>query len=545
VGVTGNDAAASAQPTNGDIVFRELVERWAGRKGDDLFAEFPDVGESWTWREAAERMWSTAAALRSLGLGKGSVVAIQCLNTPELMQALLGTTAMGGLYSPINPALRGPLLEHVLRVNEAPVLICDGDAASALLACARPTQLRTVILTEPAEQVRGRLAERFHVLTWAEFTALDADRDFEPVNFWDPYGVVFTSGTTGPSKGSVNPYAQLAATVRHTMMPWAEEDDVYLLDLPMFHVSGLMTFITALQTGARLVVFPRVSIPQYWARVTQHAITHVTMLPAIISFLWNQEPSADEGAHSLRRINIGRYPPFYREWAERFRIPHVYLYYNMTEVSSPLKTELDPPTGVGVGRPRPGLEVRLVDDHDLEVPAGSIGELIIRCDQPWELSSGYLNNPQATADVWRNGWFHTGDLFKQDPEGNFHLVDRLKDSIRRRGENVSSFEVEREVLAHPAVAECAVVAAPSDHGDDEIMVWVLPKEGEQPAPADIVRFVVPRLPYFMVPRYVEIVPELPRTSSARIHKAALRDRGVGPNTWDRETAAEKISLRLS
>jgi carnitine-CoA ligase len=542
------DRTMSQTRANDDVVFRDIVNWWAAQKGDAPFADYPGTGQSWTWREAAERMTSTGGALLSLGVGKGSVVAVQMHNTPQVIQALLGITALGALYSPLNPAFRGALLEHALSVNGAQVLICEPESARALLACARPAALRTVILTEPGtDQLRAELARQYTLLDWSEFMADNgepgAEGQFAVVNFWDPYGVVFTSGTTGLSKGSVNSYAQLAATVEQTMLPWAQDDDVYQLDLPMFHVSGLMTFMTALQSGARLVVFPRPKIDEYWQRVRRHEITHVTMLPAIISFLWNQPPTPDETDHHLRRINIGRYPPYYAAWAARFHIPHVYIYYNMTETSSPLISALDPPPNIGAGIPRRGVEVRLVDEHDLEVAPGTAGELIVRTDRPWEMSSGYLNNPEATARAWRNGWFHTGDLFKQDTDGNYHLMDRLKDSIRRRGENISSFEVEREVLTHPAVAECAVTAVPSDHGDDEVMLWVLPKKDQYPTPEEIIRFVVPRLPYYMVPRYVELVLELPRTSSQRIHKDRLRERGVILTTWDREASSEKISLR--
>jgi carnitine-CoA ligase len=528
-------------------VFRRLVERWADERGEARAFDFPECGVTWTWRQARDAMTEAAAGLHALGVAHGDVVAVQAHNTPALFQALLGTTALGGLISPLNPAFRGALLEHAVQTTAPKVIVCEAAAADFLARCELPSALAVLVLTEPTPSaVVDKLASRVRVLAWEDLAAAAAEAEsttLPDLHDWDPYGVVFTSGTTGLSKGSLNTYGQLAATVRYPFLRWAEPDDVFQLDLPMFHVSGLMEFMAGLQVGGRLVVFRRVSVEAYWDRVAEHRVTHVTMLPSVISFLWNRPPAPADIAHRLRRIVIGRYPPFYVEWATRFAIPHVALFYNMTEASAPLVTPLDPPLTCGVGKPRPGVQVRLVDEHDLEVPPGAAGELIIRTDAPGEMSAGYINNAEATASAWRNGWFHTGDLFRIDDDGNYHLVDRLTDSIRRRSENISSFEVEREVLAHPAVAECSVVGVPATHGDDEIMLWVLPRAGHSPTPDELIRFVAPRLPYFMVPRYVELTDELPRTSSQRIHKAALRERGVSALTWDREDPAHRIDLR--
>jgi crotonobetaine/carnitine-CoA ligase len=176
-----------------------------------------------------------------------------------------------------------------------------------------------------------------------------------------------------------------------------------------------------------------------------------------------------------------------------------------------------------------------VDEHDCEVPVGSVGEMVIRTDAPWSMSHGYYKNPEATAAAWRNGWFHTGDAFRVDADGNYIFVDRIKDAIRRRGENVSSFEVEKEICTFPAVKEAAVIAVRSELSEDEVMAVVAPVPGRAVNPVELTRFLKDRLPYFMVPRYVRVVPELPKTPTAKIQKTELRQDGVTADTWDRET----------
>jgi crotonobetaine/carnitine-CoA ligase len=193
------------------------------------------------------------------------------------------------------------------------------------------------------------------------------------------------------------------------------------------------------------------------------------------------------------------------------------------------------------GKVRPGVEVRLVDANDCEVAPGEIGELIVRTDAPWAMNSGYLNDPEATARAWRNGWFHTGDAFRQDADGSFFFVDRMKDSIRRRGENISSFEVETEVCAYPAVREAAAVAVSSDVGEDDVLVIVALNAGHDFSPADLIRFLANRMAYFMVPRYLRVLDDLPKTPTQKVEKHRLRTEGVTPDTFDRE--AHGLTIR--
>ena len=214
----------------------------------------------------------------------------------------------------------------------------------------------------------------------------------------------------------------------------------------------------------------------------------------------------------------------------------VYACWNMTETSTPIISGANPDKPGTCGVVRDGATARLVDDNDCEVPPGTVGELILRTDAPWAMNSGYYKEEAATARAWRNGWFHTGDAFKMDEDGEFFFVDRIKDAIRRRGENISSMEVEREVNAFEPVANSAAIAIPSEFGEDEVMIVIEPKPDQEVNLEKMVEFLVPRMAHFMIPRYVRVVDDLPKTPTNKVQKHLLRDEAVTEDTWDREAA---------
>ena len=277
----------------------------------------------------------------------------------------------------------------------------------------------------------------------------------------------------------------------------------------------------------------------YWTVARETGATVAIMVSSMAAFLETQPPHDDDRRHQLRLIMSGPQPKDPEGFLNRFGIDQITTCWAATESSAPITRQPGthlPPTSCG--RIRPGYHVRIVDEHDTEVPVGQPGELIVRTDMPWVQSGGYVGRPEATAAAWRNGWFHTGDVLVMDHDGNFYFHDRVKDALRRRGENISSFEVERDVLTHPDVLEVACVAAPCDHDtDDEVMVFVVLKPGAEMDHEAFSAFLVDRMPRFMVPRYVEVVAELPKTATMRVQKNLLRDRGVGPGTWDRERQA--------
>ncbi len=248
-----------------------------------------------------------------------------------------------------------------------------------------------------------------------------------------------------------------------------------------------------------------------------------------------QPPGPQDRDHPLRMAFLVPLSESGIVFSERFGV-EVYTLFNMTEIATPLISGRNPSRIGTCGRLREGVEARLVDEHDCEVPTGSVGKMILRMDCPWALSHGYNRDPEATANAWRNGWFHTGDAFRKHADGEFEFVDRLKDAIRRRGENISSFELEAVANTHPDVLETAAIPVPSEHGEDEVMIVAAPKPGCVLDPADLVDFLVPRVAYFMVPRYVRVVDALPKTPTSKVQKALLRQAGRTADTWDREAA---------
>jgi crotonobetaine/carnitine-CoA ligase len=540
--VAMTDAVPHLDPRHAqNLVFRYILERRARQTPDQRYVTFVEEATTWTWSETDAHANRAANLFASLGVAKGGVVSVLCDNTRALVQSIFGATKLGAIVSPLNTALRAGLLRHVLGVAQPRVLVCQGQYAARLLHDdVGPLPSVVLVAGDCDAPAWASLATRTDVRSFddAAASAGDAAPPDPGIEYWDPYAIIFTSGTTGPSKGVLCPYAQLYAQVQHTTLPVTSADDVFLGDLPLFHVGALLAFMATLQHGARWVVVSRVRIERYLDIVRTHGVTHITVLPAIVNFLEKQPRRLDDADNPLRIVLTGSFFDSYDEWCARFGIAHGYGYFNMTEICSPLMTGLDPARRDGTGRVRPGVTVRLVDEHDRPVPAGQPGELVIRPDLPWEINLGYVGNPDATQKAWRNGWFHTGDLFVADDTGHYSYLDRTKDSIRRRGENISSFEVEHVMARHPAVLRCAAIGVPSDQirGEDEVMVCLQLVPGTTIDEVEFIAYLAERLPRFAVPRFVEVFDELPTTASEKVRKVELRQRGVTPCTWDRETA---------
>jgi carnitine-CoA ligase len=525
-----------------DIVWRYRLERHATDRGDLPAFIFPmDDDLTWTWHEAHRRARSMARLLADHDITRGSFVAVMGENTPTLVSAFLGATLLGAVISPINTAFRGDSLQHMLRLSAATCAVIEPEYVERFGGLDLP-DLRVVVVPRAQGQPSGLLPGRQQLVV--HDVAADDEHGWDspdPVlDIWDPYAMICTSGTTGLSKGVLSPYGQIHAATSYTMLPRVTVDDVFLLDAPLFHVGGMLTFHSALVTGACTVVMPRVHVSGYWDRVRRYGITHAT--PMVMRWLLSEPHSQGDIDNPLGKILISGWSAAVEEFCQRFGVDEAYGMFNMTETSSMLFQTHKPGS---IGRQRSGAEVRVVDDHDRELPTGAVGELIVRCELPWEMNIGYHRMPEATLEAWRNGWFHTGDLVWKDEDGDFFFVDRKKDMIRVRGENVSSFEVEQAVLADPSIAACAAFAVVLPDGDEAVMVTVVGRDGAAPDPAQLVARVQPMLPYFAVPRFVDVVEALPSTTDqdlyGKVRKAALREQGVTPRTWDRAEAGITVN----
>jgi carnitine-CoA ligase len=501
-----------AMPSREQCVLPSLLAARAAATPDRDFLLYED-GKRWSYGHTYSLARRAAAALRRRGVRAGDKVLVWLPNGPDAVRAWFGANLAGACFAPLNIAYRGRLLEHAIAESGA-----------------------TVMIAHPGlfERLEGIDAKQLKVFAP---DVLDEDDDGTPdaaVERWDAQMLIFTSGTTGPSKGVLCTYLQIHTAAR-AQYGYMTADDRMLIELPMFHIGGVGSISGTLIAGCSAVLCESFSTEKFWDRVHKFGATTTSgLIGSMPAFLAKIPPSPQDKNNPLRFAVM----PLSRqaiEIAQRFDF-HYCSGFNMTELSVPLVTDIDVSEPGSCGRPRTGCECRIVDANDIECPPGVTGELIVRNDLPWTTSLGYINQPEANARAWRNGWFHTGDLLYRNEKGDFFFVDRLKDAIRRRGENISSMEVEAEVFAFTGVAEVAAVGVPSPDGEEEVLVALSPTAGSAVDPAALLQFLIPRMPHYMVPRYVRVMETLPKTPTNKVRKVEIRQQGVTADCWDRVVA---------
>ncbi len=506
-------------PQREDCVLKYMLDARAARHPQRRVALFEDAS-SWTYGECREHVRAAAAALQQLGVRKGDRLLAWLPTGMPMMLTWFAANYLGAVFVPLNTAYRGKVLEHVVNNARAAVMVAHPELTPRLADLATPL-LKHVI---GPDSLRGNAA------------ALD---DSAEVDHWDIQCIIYTSGTTGPSKGVLSPYLQLytTAVVNYGYMG---EGESMLVNLPMFHVGGTSPTYCALVRSGTFYLVDGFSTTRFWDQVREgHCTTTSGLIGVMGAFLAKSAPQANDGDNPLKYITMMPVNEQTVELGRRFGFDYV-SGFNMTEVSSPLITEMNSRVFGGCGRQRSGVSCRLVDEHDIEVPVGSPGELIVRTDLPWAMNAGYDGMPEATATAWRNGWFHTGDLFRRDADGNYFFLDRIKDTIRRRGENISSFEVEAAVRGYASIDEVVAIGVASEIEEQEVLIAVTAKPGHSVDPRGLIEFLVPRLAYFMIPRYVRVVPEIPKTETNKPRKVVFRDQGITADTWDRERAGIRL-----
>jgi carnitine-CoA ligase len=523
-------------PTRGECVLADLLERRARETPDKVFLVFAD--REWTYAEAAAHAWRFANGLIREGVREGDHVSVWIPTHPDLAEAWFGANAAGAVYAPLNLAARGRYLEHTLNIAESRVLVADAQLVERLVGLDLP-HLETVIVAGGAPEVdlpwRTIGMDEVRESAGSERPVLRSPR--EP---WDDMSLIYTSGTTGPSKGVRAAYATFWNYQRVFLSPYVGENDRFLQPLPMSHTAGTGITYSMLLAGGSVALVERFSARTFLDDSRRLGATATLVLHAMTSFLLAQPPRDDDRDNPIRVAYMGPLSHS-KEFTERFGIS-IYTNFGMTEAPGPLASKLNPENEASCGVPVDPVnyEVRLVDENDIPVPRGTPGELVLRHSLPWMINLGYKNMPEATAKAWRNGWFHTGDQLREDDEGNFYFLDRVKDAIRRRGENISSYEVEAEIVDHPDVREVAVVAVTNpdvteESCDEEVKAVIVLEEGREVDPAELIDFLVSRMPRYWLPRFIEFVPELPRTESYKV-KADPRAAGITDRTWDRESA---------
>lgn len=526
--------ADSRLPPRESCVLRYLVDALGDEHPQKVFAEFAD-GTNWTYAALRREVQTTAAGLQAAGVRRDDRVMCWLPNGPDVVRFWFAINYLGAVYVPMNTAYRGSVLAHVLSNADADLLVAAGELLGRL---------------EPGGH--GRISQIASVGPWdetppgvrvfcsTELRGTECEPLDRPIEPWDTQAILYTSGTTGPSKGVLSSYMQSYAMFGPETMPFISGDDRYLINMPLFHVGGTGLLYAMLLRGGSVAVFESFSVSKFWDQIRDINATVVFLLGVMASFIDRTPPDERDRDHPLTKVFMVPLVEDVPGFVERFGVD-VYSIYNMTELSAPLITEPNPVIPGTCGRVRPGVEVRLVDANDCEVPIGETGEFVVRTDAPWALNHGYFAMPEATAAAWRNGWFHTGDLGRRDAEGNYFFVDRLKDSIRRRGENISSMEVEAEIFANPKIREVAVIAVPNEYSEDEVMAVISIVPGEILHPEELIHSLRSRVAYFAIPRYIRIVDELPKTPTSKIHKVPLREAGITEDTWDRDKHGVRVT----
>lgn len=478
-----------------------------------------------------------AAGLQSLGVVKGQKVGIVMRNRPEFLFLWFGLSKIGAIEVPINVAHRGSILTYMIDKSECTHLVVESvflDRVAPVLGDL--PKLKQVIVLNDEGQSLPRLDKP--VLDYATVTRNNGRYDEVEVLWSDPFIIMFTSGTTGPSKGSVMPqnYALYMGEIICEAIGF-DDNDCFYNALPLFHGNAqLLSTMPALMSGARMVLAERFSAGKFWVDVKRYQCTEFNYIGGIVPILYKADPKPDDSDNPLRiMMGAGAPPDLFEPFEKRFGVTLIEGY-GMSEIGLPLMNTVRTRKLRSCGKPWADYEVKVVDDYGLEVGPGVPGEVLVRPKKPYSMLLEYFNMPDKTVEAWRDLWFHTGDYLYYDDEGYFYFVDRKKDAIRRRGENISSFEVEKVIRSYPKVFECAAVGVKSDVGEEEVMVCLTVKPGEALTPEELIAHCEANMAYFMVPRYLRFMEGLPKTATERVQKYQLREEGVTQDTWDRQRA---------
>ena len=513
---------------------------------DQTFLDF--VGEHYTFRRVDELSSRFAHALVGLGVRSGDRVASILETSIESITTWLGVNKAGGVWVPLNTAYRGEFLRHQLSDSGAQVLVCDAEYVANVLEIADSLPSLRVILQRggdhlPAEEVPGIL-----------IVALKDHQGEQELTDWsvlpsDLSLLVYTSGTTGPSKGCMvtqNYMCSQGLQCNDAVPP--EPGETMYTCLPLFHVSALSQIIAALAVGVRLAISPRFSVSGFWAEIERSGARNALLMGSIFPLLAHAEetPEMIRCRGQLRAVTgVPVTSEVRRIWHERFGVEHINSFgYGLTEGSRLAlhryrgPDTLPPESSCGeLADDR--FEVVVLDEQDRVLGDGEVGEIAFRPRRANVMFSGYWNRPNDTLHVQRNLWMHTGDLGRIE-NGLLFFVDRKKDYLRNRGENISSFEIERAFLRHPELADVAVHEVGTGIAEDRMKVTAVKITGSTLAEEALCRWAIDHLPYFAVPRFVEFREELPRTHTGKIMKFRLRDEGATSSTWDREEAGIQV-----
>ena len=542
---------------SGEVLSREVKDGWTissvlsrqARERPNSPALQWQTEEPLSYAEVYERCLRLAGGLRGLGVGPGDRVSIMLPNSMEIVQAWFAINLLGAVEVPINVHYKESWLVHEVNDCGSSLAIVGEQYLERFARVADQLEnLETFVVVGGESPASPQGTEKtWDVHAWGALG--DAEAISEPVEtrYYDTAGILYTSGTTGPSKGVVLPYG-VGGNFAQGVVEVARltSDDVNYVVHPLFHGNAqYMQVLPSLLVGARVSLWPGFSASRWLDQVRACNATITNAIGAICSFIYGQPEREDDADNPLRVVVTQPIPADIAEDFERRFAVKCLEDYGTTEVGVVTYRRLDEPLRPGSsGRALDWCEVRIVDpETDEPRPPNEMGEIVVRPKTPGIMMKEYNNVPEKTVEAWRNLWFHTGDAGRMDEEGYLYFADRTKDVIRRRGENISSFSIESVVNTHPSVVESAAVAVPAGHGEgseDEAKICVVLKDGANPDPEELLEHCVQNMPYFAVPRYIEFIPEIPKTANQKVRKNVLREQGITSETWDREEAGIEV-----
>ncbi|WP_110207547.1 AMP-binding protein [Nocardioides daejeonensis] len=522
-----------------------VLRRQAVERGEQTFLIAPEEEVEISYAELLDLSERVAGGLRGAGAASGDRVVIMAKNSSRFVLSWFGTAIGDLVEAPVNTAYEGEFLRHQVQLVDARWVIVDDDLADRFVALREQLSGIEAFWVIDSSGDGEAAAERLRAAGW-QAAAWDALRQATPYRGPEPdardlTAVFFTSGTTGLSKGVAMPNAQMSFFSELTRcLTRFTEEDTWLSVTPLFHGNAqYMAVYPALIAGGRAVIRSRFSASRWVDQLREHDVTVTNFLGVMMDFVWKQPARPDDTDNPLRCVFAApTASSILADFKERFGIEAFVEVYGTTETTTPILSPYgeDRPAGAAGLNAGKWFDVIIVDpETDIEVPIGEVGEFCVRPRHPWISSLGYFNMPEKTTEVWRNMWFHTGDAVRRDEEGWYYFVDRIKDAIRRRGENISSYEVEQALLSHPAIAECAVIGVPADSeaGEDEVMT-VIVRDGDLTAD-EVWDHCVGKVPAFAIPRYVRFRDDLPMTPSEKIRRNVLREEAAtATDVHDRE-----------
>lgn len=512
---------------------------------DRPFLDF--LGKGYTVGDIDRNAIQLANGLRKLGVEKGNTVATILDNSAEAIFIWLAINKLGAISVPINTAYKGEYLRHQLKDSGAAVVIAESDYALRVTEIADSISEMSHLVHRGAAHELPSIGQ--NILPWQDIVSNDLTDPEVEVDPGDLAMLIYTGGTTGPSKGcmvSHNYACNLAEII--SQGTGRDANTVSWTALPLFHFNAVSNVLCELKHGGRMALYPRFSVSNFWPEIERTGANYVTMLGSMFPMLITApENEAEKHCHGQLKIVGGAPFPekLQQAWKARFGTEHtVCPGFGLTECSLVTSIALhDNARPDSSGRRNDSFDVRIIDDNGNEVADGNPGEVIVRPLKPNVMFEGYWKRPEETLELMRNLWFHTGDIGQFDEDGFFYFVDRKKDYLRRRGENISSFEVESVFRQHPAIEDVAAHAVLSDLTEDELKVTAVLRADAQLSEEELCLWSAEQMPYFAVPRYIEFRKDLPRNPVGRVLKYVLRDEGVTATSWDREAAGVQISKR--